>query len=217
MHRAVYKGTPVAVKVQRAGLKELFDTDLKNLKVLVKLLDSFDPKSDGADRSYSDIYDESSKLLYEEIDYTLEGKNCVRFAQEFDSIGMGEIRVPKVFWDVTTPRVLTMEFIESFKLTDIARVEAAGLDRKGLAQKTADSFLAQILKTSYFHCDPHPGNLCVDRSGNLVYYDCGMMNELSPTVAKGFKEACFAVFGGGPFISQIQLDAAGKVRPIRLC
>ena len=76
VHRAVYKGTPVAVKVQRAGLKELFDTDLKNLKVLAKLLDKFDPKSDGADRSYADIYDESSKLLYEEIDYTLEGKNA---------------------------------------------------------------------------------------------------------------------------------------------
>ena len=128
MHRAVYKGTPVAVKVQRAGLKELFDTDLKNLKarrppqhrtrcrrpprvastlapsprahhathhaprhalrhapctmrhtlrqVLAKLLDKFDPKSDGADRSYADIYDESSKLLYEEIDYIAEGKNA---------------------------------------------------------------------------------------------------------------------------------------------
>ena len=124
----MYKGTPVAVKVQRAGLKELFDTDLKNLKarrppqhrtrcrrpprvastlapsprahhathhaprhalrhapctmrhtlrqVLAKLLDKFDPKSDGADRSYADIYDESSKLLYEEIDYIAEGKNA---------------------------------------------------------------------------------------------------------------------------------------------
>ena len=72
----MYKGKPVAIKVQRAGLKELFDTDLKNLKVLVKLLDKFDPKSDGADRSYVDIYEESAKLLYEEIDYTLEGKNA---------------------------------------------------------------------------------------------------------------------------------------------
>jgi predicted unusual protein kinase regulating ubiquinone biosynthesis (AarF/ABC1/UbiB family) len=210
VHKAVYKGTAVAVKVQRAGLKELFDTDLKNLKVLVKLLDKFDPKSDGADRSYADIYDESAKLLYEEIDYMREGRNGARFAQTLAKVGLDYIKVPTVFWEVTNERVLTMEFVESFKLTDVARVEAEGLDRKLLADRVADSFLAQILKTGYFHCDPHPGNLCVNKEGKLVFYDCGMMNELQPNVAKGFKEACFAIFGGGPFISEIQLDAAGK-------
>jgi len=210
VHRAVYKGQPVAVKVQRKGLKELFDTDLKNLKVLVKLLDKFDPKTDGADRSYADIYDESAKLLYEEIDYTLEGKNAQRFKAAFDDIGVDYIRVPTVYWDVTNERVLTMEFIDAYKMTDIAKMEELGLDKQKLANQVADSFLAQILKTSYFHCDPHPGNLQCDAQGNLVYFDCGMMNELKPNVANGFKEACFAVFGGGPFISQIQLDAAGK-------
>jgi len=210
VHRATYKGRPVAVKVQRAGLKELFDTDLKNLKVLAKLLDKFDPKSDGADRSYADIYDESAKLLYEEIDYTLEGRNGARFASSLKEVGLDYIKVPDVIWEATNERVLTMEFVESFKLTDIARIEAEGLDRELLASRVADSFLTQILKTGYFHCDPHPGNLCVNKQGQLVFYDCGMMNELSPSVAKGFKEACFAVFGGGPFISQIQLDAAGK-------
>lgn len=111
---------------------------------------------------------------------------------------------------MTNERVLTMEYIDAFKLTDIAKVDELGLDKQKLADQVADSFLAQILKTSYFHCDPHPGNLQCDAQGNLVYFDCGMMNELQPNVARGFKEACFAVFGGGPFISQIQLDAAGK-------
>jgi len=210
VHRAVYKGQQVAVKVQRAGLRELFDTDLKNLKVLVKLLDKFDPKSDGADRSYVEIYEESAKLLYEEIDYTLEAANAQRFKQAFSDIGVGYIRVPNVYSEVTNPRVLTMEYIDAIKMTDMAAVEAAGLDKAKLANQVADSFLAQILKTSYFHCDPHPGNLQCDAQGNLVFFDCGMMNELQPNVAGGFKEACFAVFGGGPFVSQIQLDAAGK-------
>ena len=84
------------------------------------------------------------------------------------------------------------------------------LNCKALIVSLQDCLLAQILKTSYFHCDPHPGNLQCDAQGNLVYFDCGMMNELKPNVANGFKEACFAVFGGGPFISQIQLDQAGK-------
>ena len=158
VHKAVYKGKPVAVKVQRAGLKALFDTDLKNLKVLAKLLDKFDPKSDGADRSYADIYDESAKLLYEEIDYTLEGENAQRFKQAFTDIGVNYIRVPNVYWEVTNPRVLTMEYIEAIKMSDLEAVEAAGIDKSKLAQQVADAFLAQILKTSYFHCDPHPGN-----------------------------------------------------------
>ena len=88
------------------------------------------------------------------------------------------VRVPQVYREVSTPRVLTMEFVESFKLTDIERIEKIGLDREVLAKRTADAFLKQIIETGYFHCDPHPGNLCVDDKGNLVYDDFGMMDEL---------------------------------------
>ena len=135
--------------------------------MLVKLLDKFDPKSDGADRSYADIYDESAKLLYEEIDYTLEGKNGARFAASLKGIGLDYIKVPDVFWEATNERVLTMEYVESFKLTDMAKVEEAGLDKALLADRVADSFLTQILKTGYFHCDPHPGNLCVNKASAI--------------------------------------------------
>jgi predicted unusual protein kinase regulating ubiquinone biosynthesis (AarF/ABC1/UbiB family) len=80
VHTATYKGKKVAVKVQRAGLKELFDVDLKNLKKLAELLDKFDPKTDGADRDWVAIYEESERLLYLEIDYLNEAANAERFA-----------------------------------------------------------------------------------------------------------------------------------------
>jgi len=201
-------GQKVAVKVQRAGLRELFATDLKNLRKLCELLDSVDPKSDGADRSYIDVFDESEKLLYEEIDYLNEAKNADRFREQFANDP--QVRVPEMIYEYSTPKVLTMEFIESFKLTDIARVEAEGLDRKDLAKRVADTFLYQIVDTAYFHCDPHPGNLAVDTKGNLVYYDFGMMDELSPNVKAGFKEFCFALFEGGPMIDDIQLGVKAK-------
>ena len=245
-------GQKVAVKVQRAGLRELFATDLKNLRKLCELLDSVDPKSDGADRSYIDVFDESEKLLYEEIDYLNEAKNADRFREQFKDDP--QVRVPEMIYEYvicvptaftpstrlvfiregagcsffrvrgrsdrvestrssrrySTPKVLTMEFIESFKLTDIARVEKEGLDRKDLAKRVADTFLYQIVDTAYFHCDPHPGNLAVDTSGNLVYYDFGMMDELSPNVKAGFKEFCFALFEGGPMIDDIQLGVKAK-------
>jgi len=203
-------GQKVAVKVQRAGLRELFATDLKNLRKLCELLDSVDPKADGADRSYIEIFDESEKLLYKEIDYLNEAKNADRFRADFKGPEGAQIRVPDMLYEYSTPKVLTMEFIESFKLTDLERVEREGLDRKDLAKRIADSFLYQIVDTAYFHCDPHPGNLCVDTDGNLVYYDFGMMDELKPNVKEGFKEFCFALFEGGPMIDDLQLGVKAK-------
>jgi len=155
VHTATYKGKPVAIKVQRAGLKELFDTDLKNLKKLAVLLEKFDPKSDGADRNWVEIYEESEKQLYKEIDYLNEAANTERFRKDFEDYDW--VKIPKVIDAVTTPRVLTMEFVESFKLTDIDRIEKLGLDRKLLANRVAEWFLHQIVETSFFHCDPHSG------------------------------------------------------------
>jgi predicted unusual protein kinase regulating ubiquinone biosynthesis (AarF/ABC1/UbiB family) len=209
VHTAMYKGKRVAIKVQRAGLKELFDTDLQNLKKLAVLLDKFDPKTDGADRNWVSIYEESERLLYEEIDYIKEANNADRFAKDFKDTSW--VRVPSVVRAQTTPRVLTMEYVESFKLTDIERVEKEGLDRELLAKRTADAFLKQIVQTGYFHCDPHPGNLCVDTKGNLVFYDYGMMDELKPNVRSGFRKFCTALFAGGPMISDLDLAKNAKI------
>jgi len=208
VHTAFYKGKKVAIKVQRAGLKELFDVDLKNLRKLAVLLDKFDPKSDGADRDWVAIYEESARLLYLEIDYLNEADNGERFAKDFKDIDY--VRVPKFYRDLSTPRVLTMEFIESLKLTDIEKIDSLGLDKKLLAKRTADAFLRQIVETSYFHCDPHPGNLCVDDKGNLVYYDFGMMDELKPNVREGFRRFCTALFAGGPMVDDNTLATNAK-------
>jgi hypothetical protein len=172
VHTATYKGKKVAIKVQRAGLKELFDLDLKNLKKLASLLDKFDPKSDGADRNWVSIYEESERLLYLEIDYLNEANNGDRFAKDFEKIDY--VRVPKFYREVSTPRVLTMEFVESFKLTDFDEIERQGLDRKDLAQKTADAFLRQIVETSYFHCGK---NVHVVKFQVVVCRKCNVSNQ----------------------------------------
>jgi predicted unusual protein kinase regulating ubiquinone biosynthesis (AarF/ABC1/UbiB family) len=208
VHTAWYKGQKVAIKVQRAGLKELFDIDLKNLRKLAVLLEKFDPKSDGADRDWISIYDESERLLYLEIDYLHEADNAERFARDFADIEW--VRVPRVYREVSTPRVLVMEFVESFKLTDVARIDALGLDRRVVSKRIADAFLRQIIETAYFHADPHSGNLCINTDGNLVYYDFGQMDELKPNVRQGLRTFCTALFSGGPMISDLQLAKNAK-------
>jgi len=209
VHTAMYKGKKVAIKVQRAGLKELFDVDLKNLKKLAAILDKFDPKTDGADRNWVSIYEESERLLYEEINYFNEADNADRFAKDFNDTPW--VIVPGVYREISTPRVLTMEFVDSFKLTDISRMEELGLDKEVIAKRTANAFLRQIIETGYFHCDPHPGNMCVDTEGNLVFYDYGMMDELRPNVRSGFRKFCTALFTGGPKINEIDLASNAKM------
>jgi predicted unusual protein kinase regulating ubiquinone biosynthesis (AarF/ABC1/UbiB family) len=127
------------------------DTNTSRFLQLAILLDKFDPKSDGADRDWVSIYEESERLLYLEIDYLNEVRNAERFAKDFSEIDW--VRVPNVYHEVTTPRVLTMEFVESFKLTDTKRVEKEGLDRKLLSKRVAESFLRQIVETAYFHAE----------------------------------------------------------------
>jgi predicted unusual protein kinase regulating ubiquinone biosynthesis (AarF/ABC1/UbiB family) len=94
VHLATLNGQTLAVKIQRRGLKALFDADLKNIKVLSSLLDKLDPKSDGAQRDWASIYDESAKLLYKEIDYKLEARNCIRFKENFADTPW--VKVPNV-------------------------------------------------------------------------------------------------------------------------
>lgn len=196
VHRAVLNGQDVAVKIQRAGLKELFDVDLKNLKVLAKMLDKFDPKTDGAKRNWVQIYDESAKLLYEEIDYVLEGRNADRFRNNFAAVDW--VKVPGIYWDLTSSRVLTMEYVPGIKINDYEAIENAGLDRKLLAQRSAESYLTQLLRHGYFHTDPHCGNLAVDTvaGGRLIYYDFGMMSAFEPNIKRGLVDVIFGIYEG---------------------
>ncbi len=103
VHLAKVNGRRVVVKVQRPGLKDLFDIDLKNVRVIAQWLQAVDPKSDGAARDWVAIYDECSRILYQEIDYELEGKNADTFRTNFADKDW--IKVPEVLWEYTTSKV----------------------------------------------------------------------------------------------------------------
>lgn len=198
VHVATLDGKKLAVKVQRQGLKELFDMDLKNIRLLAKLLDKLDPKSDGAARDWSSIYDESARLLYKEIDYLAEAENSVRFKNNFANVPW--VKVPDVYFNMTSTRVVTMEYVEGMKINDIEKIEAAGIDRELLAKRSAESYLTQICRHGYFHCDPHPGNLACDavEGGRLIYYDFGMMDELKEEVRGGLVDLIFSIYENDP-------------------
>ncbi|MQL86404.1 hypothetical protein Taro_018943 [Colocasia esculenta] len=198
VHRAKLRGQEVVVKVQRPGLKDLFDIDLKNLRVIAEYLQKLDPKSDGAKRDWVAIYDECASVLYQEIDYTKEAANAELFAKNFQA--MDYVKVPNIYWEYTTPQVLTMEYVPGVKINRIKALDELGVDRKRLGRYAVESYLEQILSHGFFHADPHPGNIAVDdvNGGRLIFYDFGMMGSISSNIREGLLEVFYGVYEKDP-------------------
>ncbi|MEM8614434.1 MAG: AarF/ABC1/UbiB kinase family protein [Cyanobacteria bacterium P01_H01_bin.105] len=171
----LYTGEDVAVKVQRPGLVPIICRDLYLLRWAAGWIAPWLPLNLGHDLTL--IVDEFGSKLFEEIDYLNEGRNAEAFAANFSDDP--KVKVPAIYWRYTSTRVLTLEWIDGLKLTDIERVRTAGLDSDELVTIGVASGLRQLLEFGFFHADPHPGNLFAMRDGTMAYIDFGMMDQLS--------------------------------------
>ncbi|MBR8830225.1 MAG: AarF/ABC1/UbiB kinase family protein [Chlorogloea purpurea SAG 13.99] len=190
VHKAqLYSGEDVVVKVQRPGLKKLFTIDLSILKKIAQYFQNH-PKW-GKGRDWSGIYEECCKILWEETDYLNEGRNADTFRRNFR--GEDWLKVPRVFWRYTSPRVLTLEYMPGIKISHYEAIEAAGLDRKLLARLGAKAYLHQLLNDGFFHADPHPGNIAVSTDGALIFYDFGMMGQIKTNIREKLMQTLFGI------------------------
>ena len=172
VHRARTKsGRDVAVKVQYPGIDRVLETDLRNINILVKLLARLERNFD-----FRVLMNEMNKDVPRELDFMLEGRSAERVAR--DLAHRSDIRVPEVVWEHTARRVLTLEFIDGIKISDIPRLEAAGIDANQVALIMTEAYCEQILVHGYFHADPHPGNLLVQPGPVVVFLDFGLSKEL---------------------------------------
>ncbi|QLE50003.1 AarF/ABC1/UbiB kinase family protein [Nostoc sp. C057] len=185
----VYKGKlktgeEVAVKVQRPDLRERITIDLYILRNIAAWVQKT------VKRVRSDlvgILDELGDRIFEEMDYIHEGENAERFFELYGHIK--DIYVPKIYWEYTNRRVLTMEWINGIKLTQTAEISAQGIDARYLIEVGVQCSLRQLLEHGFFHADPHPGNLLATPDGKLAYLDFGMMSEIKPPQRYGLIEA----------------------------
>ncbi|MGB7712942.1 MAG: AarF/ABC1/UbiB kinase family protein, partial [Microcoleus sp.] len=190
VHRArLHTGEDVVVKVQRPGLSKLFDLDVKAVYQVIRFCDRYFPWT----RKYNleAIYHEFFKILYQEIDYVQEGKNADRFGDNFQ--GYPRIIVPKVYWQYTTKKVITIEYAPGIKVDDRISLEAIGVDLQKLNQLGICCYLKQLLIDGFFQADPHPGNLAVTEDGSLIFYDFGMMAEVKSLAKDEMVKTFFAV------------------------
>ncbi|HEY9726837.1 MAG TPA: AarF/ABC1/UbiB kinase family protein [Chroococcales cyanobacterium] len=190
VHKAqLHNGDEVVVKVQRPGLKKLFSIDLKILKGIARYFQNHPDWGRG--RDWMGIYEECCRILWEEIEYLNEGQNADTFRRNFRNYDW--VRVPRVYWRYTSPRVLTLEYLPGIKISHYEALEAAGLDRKLIARLGAKAYLQQLLNDGFFHADPHPGNIAVDPDGALIFYDFGMMGRIKTNVREQLMETLFGI------------------------
>ncbi len=175
VHKAkLHNGTAVVIKVQRPGLQQLFELDFKVIDKLLWWLGLFLPAK--RSRELRAIYQEFFTLLFQEIDYTKEGQNADRFRHNFKDSKI--VTAPKIYWQYTTTKVLTMSYLPGIKIDDRATLEACGFNPKQINQLGICCYLKQLLVDGFFQADPHPGNMAIAADGRLVVYDFGMMAEL---------------------------------------
>ncbi len=176
VHRASLRsGRQVVLKVQRPGLERVFRADLEVLQQLAAVVQRH-PRW-GRGRDWVGIAQECRRVLLRELDFRLEAEHAARFRQQFlDDPG---IRVPGVIWELSSRRVLCLDYLPGIKITDRPALIEAGINPALVAEKGAASYLQQLVRFGFFHADPHPGNLAVAADGALIYYDFGMMGQLS--------------------------------------
>ena len=168
-------GSEVVVKVQRPGVERIIETDLEILFDVARLLQ--ERTSLGELYDLVGVVEEFAATLRAELDFYREGRNADRFRANFAEEEY--LYIPKVYWDLTTRRVLVLERIEGIRIDDVEALDAAGYDRKRVALHATRMIIKEVLEDGFFHADPHPGNFVVMEGEVIGAMDFGMVGYLS--------------------------------------
>ena len=202
VHRAILQsGEDVAVKVQRPNIEGTVRTDLEILRHLANLLEA--NLEWAKNYQVTDMIDEFSFALLNELDYTIEARNVERIGKTHANDP--NVKIPNIFWDYTTKNVMVMDFIKGIPVNHFDTLDELNIDRSKLAETLAKAIFKQIFEDGYFHGDPHPGNVSVLEDGTLVFLDFGMIGRLTSDLKTNF---------GSLLISLMKKDASGVVKAI---
>lgn len=190
----LHSGEEVAVKVQRPNLEATIKGDLEILNKVANFAERFPQLNENAD--WTGMLREFNQTIHEEMDYAAEGHNAERFRESFKN--WANIHVPKIFWNATTRKVLTMEFIHGTKVTDLEAQRRQNIAPEKVNRLLIKTYLKQLLEDGFFHADPHPGNLLVMSDGRLAFFDFGMVGRITPELQAKMIDAFFHVVGKDP-------------------
>lgn len=185
-------GSEVVVKVQRPGIVEAIDGDLD---VLLDLARAIDQHTDfGRQYNVLGLLEEFAFNLRCELDYAREAQNVERFSRAFE--GDPDIYIPQIYWAHTTSRVLVMERLDGYKVTELEELECAGISRQQIAANIVRLMLEEIFIHGMFHADPHPGNLFVLPDGKIGMVDFGMVGYVDERLQESLSRLFLALSKG---------------------
>lgn len=202
VHRAVlHNGDIVAVKIQRPGIESIIETDLHILRDLANIAEH---RLEWAEQyQIGSVVEELARTVRQETDYTKEARHSEKIRNQLTK--SDPIMVPRVYWEVTTRRILTTEFIDGIKMNHLAELDRNGFNRSLLAERLIQALLRQVLVGGFFHGDPHPGNMFALPGERIAFIDFGMVGRLSPQMRHHF---------GSLIIAMMQRSTDGVVKAI---
>ena len=218
VHKAtLINGKEVVFKVQRPNLKTLFKIDLDIMQQIAFILQKNKNWSRG--RNWVAIAKECRKVLMKELDFNSEAQYAARFRQQF--LDDENIIIPEVIWDMSTEKVLCLTYLKGIKISNIKDLKEQNYNLTKIAEVGAISYLKQLVNYGFFHADPHPGNLAISTEGKLIFYDFGMMGNITNNLQKriGTMVKSAALRDASSLVSQLQeaglISEGIDVGPIR--
>jgi predicted unusual protein kinase regulating ubiquinone biosynthesis (AarF/ABC1/UbiB family) len=191
-------GTQVVVKVQRPGIRSRLEADLRILMRIARLLERTSAK--GRMANPVAVVEDFAATLREELNFVVEARAMETFAANLRAFGKNDdVRVPAVHWSRTTPRVLTMERIEGYKIDDLVELQATGWDLAGALKKGVRAWMESALEHGFFHGDVHAGNLMLDTDGRIVFLDFGIVGRLDAKTKEIIRHGLPALLIHGDF------------------
>lgn len=185
----LHNGQKVAIKIQRYRIDEIIHTDFKALRIVLWIAQHF--TSLGKRANLKGLYKEMVQVIGNELNYEKELENGQYFHKRYH--GKNNILVPQFYEEYSTRKVLVMEWMDGAKVTDKHFIEKHHLDRKKIAESLFEFFVEELIDCGVFHADPHPGNILVNKKGQLIIIDFGMIGKIKKedehylkTLLKGF-------------------------------
>jgi predicted unusual protein kinase regulating ubiquinone biosynthesis (AarF/ABC1/UbiB family) len=214
-YATLHSGEEVVVKIQRPGIRRRVAADLQILKRGAQVVEL---AKLGRRLSAQDVVADFADNLAEELDFRLEAQSMDAWVSHMHASPLGSnIRVPQVYWDLTSERVLTMERVKGIRIDDAAAIRKAGFDGTELVKALLFSVFEGGLRHGLFHGDLHAGNLYVDPDGKIVFFDFGIMGRIDPRTRWLLRELVYALLvtkdhaAAGKIV--VLMGAVGTVKP----
>jgi ubiquinone biosynthesis protein len=201
VHKAtLVDGTPVALKVQRPGIKDIIETDILILQSFAERVERYYPQY----RVYNPqgLVADFADQIRKELDFIRDGRNAERL--RFNMKDLEKVKVPKIYWEYSSKTLLVMEFIEGVRVDHVDEIRSFGVDPRDIADRGFTAYMQQIFEDGFFHGDPHPGNLLVSKDGTLNFLDFGIVGVIYPQRRNAFVELLYAMMDQDP---DLMIDA----------